>query len=442
MSVLFVATAAPAAAAFTASVSDNTLTVGETITVTVDGSGGYGGADLLAVTSCSNANTAGQPLLVSGADACFGPESFVASAATCIFGGNFNCGIRVTAVSLFPEDIRQDVLIPINAVSPDYPTVVVSHTTVTEGDNGVTLATIDFTIDEPAPGAGITWVAEPLRAHLGVDFSCSSGGFFFTGTETTKQVGVSAYGVGFVAIIDDDDPPTVSLGVDQASERNSGTNTALVGARLSEDSGKTVSVDWTSAGLTATGLVDFIPGSDTLVFPPGSTYQPIPVEVVGDRDVETRELVLVATNDHVNATPGDNSGWGGLWIENDDNADYDVPFAPGVDLSGSDFSGQFIANSHLNGVDASWIGLHGTTIVNPSLENAIVETNTSRGTSFVGVSVTKPISATAIFPTPRSSSTTPKKRCSPTCIGRAMSYAPMPAWPASTAALATKHRSN
>jgi hypothetical protein len=72
-------------------------------------------------------------------------------------------------------------------------------------------------------------------------------------------------------------------------------------------------IDW-----AATVGIDVVPTSGTLTFAPGETTKTIPVEVVGDTEVEGGEMGLVGLSDAVGASVGGYAGIGGVLIGDDD----------------------------------------------------------------------------------------------------------------------------
>ena len=104
--------------------------------------------------------------------------------------------------------------------------------------------------------------------------------------------------------------PTIAV-----NEGNSGTIDALFVARLSAETGRSVSVDFSTvnvlppnpsfsaAGGAACGpFVDFEKASGTLTFPPRVMAQPFAVKVCGDTNAEWDESLLVELSNPVNAT--------------------------------------------------------------------------------------------------------------------------------------------
>ena len=115
-------------------------------------------------------------------------------------------------------------------------------------------------------------------------------------------------------IVDDDDPPTVSVNDVSATEGDPLTFTVT----LSAASGKTVTVAYATADDTATAPSDYTNASDTLTFDAGVTTQTITVATTEDTTVESSETISVLLTNATNATISDDTGTG--TIVDDDTA--------------------------------------------------------------------------------------------------------------------------
>jgi sugar lactone lactonase YvrE len=119
-------------------------------------------------------------------------------------------------------------------------------------------------------------------------------------------------------IQDDDVAPELSINNVTVTEGNSGTTAAEFTVTLSEASGQTIRVDFSTANGTAVAGEDYQATSGTLVFSPGSTTQMLTVLVVGDVQVEPDETFVVNLSNAANAEIAD--GQGAVLITNDDVA--------------------------------------------------------------------------------------------------------------------------
>ena len=94
-----------------------------------------------------------------------------------------------------------------------------------------------------------------------------------------------ADGTGVGTIVDDDGPPALSVSDVSVLEGDSGTTAATFEVSLSTASGRTVTVDFATAGVTATSGVDFQSAAGTVTFAPGQERKMVTVLVNGDATV-------------------------------------------------------------------------------------------------------------------------------------------------------------
>jgi hypothetical protein len=95
------------------------------------------------------------------------------------------------------------------------------------------------------------------------------------GTLTDNKVGVAT-------IKNDDTAPTLAISGSAIQEGNEGTSNAVFTVNLSAASGKTVTVDYSTANDTATASSDYTATNGTLTFKPGEVSQSIVVPILGD----------------------------------------------------------------------------------------------------------------------------------------------------------------
>lgn len=91
----------------------------------------------------------------------------------------------------------------------------------------------------------------------------------------------------------DNDVPEITIADRQVNERHSGTQVVVFYLRMYPPSRRTVEVDWTINGVTATADADFEAESGTVTFQPGSTQSNLRVMVIGDLLNETDETAHV-----------------------------------------------------------------------------------------------------------------------------------------------------
>src|SRR6185503_4136220 len=96
-------------------------------------------------------------------------------------------------------------------------------------------------------------------------------------------------------------PRVLIVSIVTTPEGNSGTHEARIGMLLSPPCKVPVSVNYTTSNNTATAGQDFIATAGTVVFPPGSTEQSIPVTIVSDTLYEGLETIFIVLSSPTNA---------------------------------------------------------------------------------------------------------------------------------------------
>ncbi|QEH35011.1 Calx-beta domain protein [Aquisphaera giovannonii] len=222
--------------------------------------------------------------------------------------------------------------------------LTISDGTITEGDSGS--ASVSFTVSIAQPSAlpvTVSYATADGTATAGSDYTAASGTLTFAPGETSKTISVAVLGdatdeadetfaVNLSAptnatladasatgtIADDDAAPSISIDGVRVTEGDSGTVDAVFTVSLSSASGKSIRVDYATAGGTATAGVDFEPASGTLTFAPGETSRTITVRVKGDVAIEADETFTVDLAAPTNASLAVASAAG--VILNDDHA--------------------------------------------------------------------------------------------------------------------------
>jgi hypothetical protein len=211
------------------------------------------------------------------------------------------------------------------------PSVSVGDVSIGEGTGGTVTAVFTITQDKRGRST-ITFKTANGTATAPADYVARSGTVKFAGKKLTRTVAITLVadaidepdetffleltgakgavisdGEGIATINDDDPAPTVA--VDAATSVPEGqtgdTSFASVGVTLAAASGRTVSVDWTTADGTATAAGDdYTPDAGTLVFAPGETSKVVVIPVIGDNATEGDETFDVDLSAPVNATLG------------------------------------------------------------------------------------------------------------------------------------------
>ena len=108
--------------------------------------------------------------------------------------------------------------------------------------------------------------------------------------------------------VDNAPPPALSVGSVQVVEGDSGTVSALVSFTLSRPAHEQVVVGFATAGVSASGGVDFVERSDQIVIPAGETHVTEAFAVIGDDVNEADETFTVTASSATGAVLGDPAG--------------------------------------------------------------------------------------------------------------------------------------
>ena len=217
------------------------------------------------------------------------------------------------------------------------PTLSVDDLSVNEGDAGTTTATFTVTLSA-ASSKTVTfdWATSAGSATASTDYVATSGSkTVAAGTATAtltvtvngdtldeldETFGVAlsnpgnatiADGSGVGTITDDDAVPTLSVDdVSLPAEGNVGTTTATFTVTLSAASGRTISVNWTTADDMAIQPDDYVASSGPLTFVAGDTSETFGVTVKGDIIAELDETFRVVLTNPSNAGLADPQGIG------------------------------------------------------------------------------------------------------------------------------------
>ena len=222
------------------------------------------------------------------------------------------------------------------------PTVSINDVTITEGAGGTSDAS--FTVSLSAVSAEtvtVNFATTDNTTVAGSDYVATSGTVTFTPGQQSQTVSVSIKGdttfepnetffvilsnasnatindnQGIGTIINDDTQPSVSISDAAVAESNAGTSTASFTVSLSNLSSQSISVNYATAGNTATSGNDFVAASGIATIAPGLHSTTVIVIVNGDTAFEPNETFTVNLSAPVNATIADNQATG--TINNDD----------------------------------------------------------------------------------------------------------------------------
>ena len=161
-----------------------------------------------------------------------------------------------------------------------------------EASKSITLTIVNDAIDEPDETFNVT-LSNP------------------TGGATLGSPAVSQ-----VSILDNDQPPNITIDDVTVAEGNTGSSTAVFTVRLSATSGRTVTVNYASADVTATAGSDYQSVTGTLTFEPSTLTKIISVPLIPDTAYETDETFNIDLTNPSNAVITDPQARG--TILNDD----------------------------------------------------------------------------------------------------------------------------
>jgi hypothetical protein len=222
------------------------------------------------------------------------------------------------------------------------PTLSIADLSILEGNAGATEAIFTVRLSAPSPKTvTVEFATAGETATPGLDYIESSGQLMFNPGETSKPISVSIKsdlldepdetfvvnlskpvkasilkGQGRGTVLDDDDPPIISVNDAAVVEGNSGTRNAVFSVALSSASGLRVSVAFATRNGTATAYSDYTPNSGLLIFDPGQTEKTVAVEVLGDTLSEANEDFFLDLISPTNARLGKAQGKG--TIQDDD----------------------------------------------------------------------------------------------------------------------------
>jgi glucose/arabinose dehydrogenase len=222
------------------------------------------------------------------------------------------------------------------------PTLAINDLTITEGAGGTSVANFNVLLS-PASANTVTvnYATADNTALAGTDYVATSGTVTFAPGQQSKTVSVIINGdtslepsetfnvnlsnannatigdnQGIGTIVNDDAQPSISISDVTVVEGNTGTTTASFTVSLSSVSGQSTSVNYATAGNTATSGNDFVAASSTATIAPGLLSTTINITVNSDTTFEPNETFFVNLTNPTNATISDSQGTG--TINNDD----------------------------------------------------------------------------------------------------------------------------
>ena len=275
------------------------------------------------------------------------------------------------------------------------PTITITNQSITEANSGATNMTFTVNLSQ-ATGIPVTvdFATFDQTTTAGSDYVPTSGTITFPAFNTTQQITVSILGdlideanetffvalsnptnaildmntIGIGTILDNDAMPTMSVQNISFNEGQAGSTTATFMVSLSQPSGQSVTVNYTTVDGTATVADgDYTTATGSLTFLPGEVTKLITVSVNGDAFYENTETFALNLSGAVNASLSSGSQ-AIATIQNDD------PKPTIVVSDATEFEG-----------NAGTVGMVFTfTLLQPSKLPATVTYNTSSGTALDG----------------------------------------------------------
>lgn len=239
-----------------------------------------------------------------------------------------------------------DVGTAVGTIVDDDPAPVASigDISVLEGDDGLTDAVFTVTLSGPSGNPiSIEFATSDGTGVAGVDYQETSGTVTFDPGETTATITVpvianttdqpdrtffvdlfnpsnATLGVtqAEATILDDDDPPGMSINNVTVQEGDVGTTDAVFTVLLAAPSGKLVTVEYATMDDTAIAGDDYTAQNGVLTFQPGETQKTITIEVLSNGIVQPNRQFFVDLSNPINATLSINRGTGTI-VDDDTN---------------------------------------------------------------------------------------------------------------------------
>jgi hypothetical protein len=212
-------------------------------------------------------------------------------------------------------------------VDDDLPELIVQGTTVIEGDSGDKYVTIPVRLSSAFPKEiSINYTIGDGLAVGGLDYITSSGKIVFPPDSTNHSITIpivpdqinetnESFFIYFsnienatmirrmveVLIIDDDPLPEITVNDIVVNEGDDGLTSAVFVLNLMRESGRMVTVEYSTRNDTAQAGVDYISKSGKVVFSPGVTNQTVQIQVISDRRDEPVERFFVSLNNQINS---------------------------------------------------------------------------------------------------------------------------------------------
>jgi len=296
------------------------------------------------------------------------------------------------AVAELDENFYVQLSVPKNAIIAEgqgvgtilnnaAPAVSIHPVSVTEGNEGTTVALFEVTLaaasEEPV---AVTYATQDGTATVADNDYCpTSGLLFFAPGETSKTIevmvqgdlvnesdetffvnlgndanpylsGYSHFGQAVLLVgraagtIINDDPVTTQISIEGVTvlEPSAGSVKAIFNVMLSEPSGQKVTVRYATANGTALSGTDYAGRTGLITFMPGVTSREVTVVVNGDTLLEDDETFTVNLHTPVNATIGGGQGLATIINATEENTPTTLSIAKTSVLEGNTGTAQMV----------------------------------------------------------------------------------------------------
>jgi hypothetical protein len=283
--------------------------------------------------------TAGDDYTAATGPLTFDPGETSETIAVPVLGDTLNEGNETFVVNLsgavnttIADDQGEGTILDDDGV-----TISIDDVSVAEGDSGTTNAVFSVSLSTASvETVTVNFATANGSAAGGSAYVTTSGTVTFTPGDTSEPVAVAvigdtideanetfvvnlsgpvnatiadAQGVGTIL---DDDGVTISINNVSVAEGDSGTTSAVFTVTLSQTSSQTVTMNFSTANVSAVAGLDYLAASGSLSFAPGETSKNIIVAVIGDESDEVDETFIVVLSSAANATFSDNQGTGAI----------------------------------------------------------------------------------------------------------------------------------
>jgi hypothetical protein len=341
------------------SINDVTVTEGDAGTINAVFTVSLGSASAEVITAdfstADQTATAGSDYTAVTGTVTFPPDTTVQNVVVPVLGDTdveptelfaVNLTNVVNAVSVDPQGIGTIT----NDDAVVVPDLTISDISVTEGNAGTTSAVFTLTLSAATTApVSVDFATADQTALAASDYNGISGSVVFAPGDTEQTVTVQVIGDALVepnetfvvnltngvganvtdsqglgTITNDDSVvvPTVTIADVSIVEGNAGTTNLVFTVTLSAPSASNVTVDFSTADVSATAGADYTGVAGTVTITAGLTSQTIAVPIIGDLLVEGDETFVVNLANPTNATITDNQAVGTI---TDDDTDVAIP---------------------------------------------------------------------------------------------------------------------